>query len=252
MQTFMFEAGEFTPFEPTTKTKASKNFASRESALQKLAQFDVAQYAKTRNSLDGGVSELSVYVEHGLLDISDFLKHIDVTNTNEVATPLLKQLFWREFFLQTYEEQRAKIWQDYEAYKTGYDSSAYTDKLPEDIRSAKSGVPLIDMLIKELETRGYLHNHARLYLASYIVHFRKVKWQVGAQWMLERLNDGNLAVNNLSWQWVASTRSNKPYIFNWENIEKFASKKYVIKREDHQLFDFSYEELQNRLFRLDK
>ena len=222
--------------------------ATREDALKILEQFDVAHYAKSRNSLDGGVSQLSIYVEHGLLDREDFLSHIEKSSTKDQAEPLLKQLYWREFFLQTYTSNPSMIWRDYEPYKTGYEASQYSDCLPLDIQNASTKIPLIDILVRELESSGYLHNHARLYLASYIVHFRRVKWQVGALWMLSLLCDGNLAVNNLSWQWVASTRSNKPYIFNWENIEKFAAKKYALKHHEHEIFDASYEELEQRLF----
>lgn len=223
--------------------------ASREVGLSLLEKFDVALYAKSRNSLGGGISRLSIYVEHGLIDREDFLEHIDKTESQRVAEPLLKQLYWREFFLQTYEQDRAKIWQDYEPYKTGFCADEYADLLPQDIQNAQTHIPLIDMIVRELKETHYLHNHARLYLASYIVHFRRVKWQAGAVWMLEYLGDGNLAVNNLSWQWVASTRSDKPYIFNWENISKFAASYYALKREDHTLFDASYEELSKKLFK---
>jgi deoxyribodipyrimidine photo-lyase len=73
-----------------------------------------------------------------------------------------------------------------------------------------------------LYATGYLHNHARLWLASYLVHLRKVHWRVGADWMYSHLLDGDMASNYLSWQWVSSTGSNKPYLFNAENVETFA------------------------------
>ena len=60
-----------------------------------------------------------------------------------------------------------------------------------------------------------------MYLASYIVHFRRIKWQAGAQWFLEQLIDGDEASNNFSWLWGASTFSNKPYIFNLDNVQKY-------------------------------
>jgi deoxyribodipyrimidine photo-lyase len=67
-----------------------------------------------------------------------------------------------------------------------------------------------------------LHNHARLWLASYLVHLRKVHWHTGAGWMFGHLLDGDLASNHLSWQWVAGTGSSKPYLFNAENVAKYA------------------------------
>jgi deoxyribodipyrimidine photo-lyase len=65
---------------------------------------------------------------------------------------------------------------------------------------------------------GYLHNHARLWLSSYLVHIRKVHWRAAAEWMYSHLIDGDIASNHLSWQWVAGTGSHKPYLFNAENV----------------------------------
>lgn len=95
---------------------------------------------------------------------------------------------------------------------------------------------------------GYLHNHVRMYLASYVVHFRKIKWQTGAHWFLEHLLDGDEASNNFSWQWVASTFSNKPYIFNLENADKYFGKFFDASSKNNVELDTSYEELTKRLF----
>jgi deoxyribodipyrimidine photo-lyase len=81
---------------------------------------------------------------------------------------------------------------------------------------------VIDTAIRMLYTTGYLHNHARLWVASYVVHLRKVHWRVAADWMYSHLLDGDLASNYLSWQWVAATGSSKPYLFNADTVEKFA------------------------------
>ncbi|HBB52842.1 MAG TPA: DNA photolyase, partial [Legionellales bacterium] len=105
-----------------------------------------------------------------------------------------------------------------------------------------------DALIHELTSTGYIHNHARMYLASYVVHFRRIKWQAGAKWFLHHLLDGDVASNNLSWQWVASTFSHKPYIFNLENVAKYFSNQVNTEPHRNQLLDASYEELQQRLF----
>jgi deoxyribodipyrimidine photo-lyase len=61
-----------------------------------------------------------------------------------------------------------------------------------------------------------------MWLASYVVHVRKVHWRAGADWLYAHLLDGDLPSNHLSWQWVAGTFSSKPYVFNAENVAKFA------------------------------
>ena len=103
-------------------------------------------------------------------------------------------------------------------------------------------------MLAELLSSGYLHNHARMYLASYVVHWRRVSWQAGARWFLHHLLDGDPASNNLSWQWVASTFANKPYIFNLDNLRKYADAGLNVRAEDNVDLDASYGVLTQRLF----
>jgi deoxyribodipyrimidine photo-lyase len=113
----------------------------------------------------------------------------------------------------------------------------------------------MDGFIAELHSSGWLHNHARMWLAAYLVHWRRIRWQAGAQWFLRHLLDGDPASNNLSWQWVASSFSHKPYIFNRANLERFSGGRYCgdCPRAGRGgaagcPFEASYEDLQTRLF----
>jgi deoxyribodipyrimidine photo-lyase len=101
-----------------------------------------------------------------------------------------------------------------------------------------------------MRSTGYLHNHGRLWLAAYMVHWRRINWQVGAVWFLEHLLDGDPASNNMSWQWVASTFSHKPYFFNRENLERYTEGVYCRQCPlyGHCDFEGSYEELEQKLF----
>lgn len=99
---------------------------------------------------------------------------------------------------------------------------AYQVEIPTDVLTARTGIPAIDLTVCELYETGYVHNHARMWLASYLVHLRKVHWHAGAQWMLGHLLDGDQASNHLSWQWVAGTSSSKPYLFNADNVATYA------------------------------
>ena len=94
--------------------------------------------------------------------------------------------------------------------------------MPDDVRGACTGVPVVDQAVRVLYATGSLHNHARLWLASYLVHLRKVHWRAGADWLYGHLLDGDLASNHLSWQWVAGTGSSKPYLFDAANVARFA------------------------------
>jgi len=99
---------------------------------------------------------------------------------------------------------------------------SYAKALPDDIRRGCTGIPVIDQAVRTLYACGTLHNHARMWLASYVVHIRHVHWRTGADWMVAHLLDGDLVSNHLSWQWVAGTASHKPYLFTAENVTRFA------------------------------
>lgn len=99
----------------------------------------------------------------------------------------------------------------------------YARELPTDIREARTGVPAIDEAVRALYATGTLHNHARMWLASYVVHLRHAHWRAGTDWLVAHLLDGDLGSNHLSWQWVAGTGSHKPYLFNADNVARFAS-----------------------------
>jgi len=87
-----------------------------------------------------------------------------------------------------------------------------------------------------------------MYVASYVIHFRRVKWQAGAKFFLTHLLDGDIASNNFSWQWIASTFASKPYIFNFENVHKYSHPTYSLDPKQNQEIDGSYEEISARLF----
>jgi len=217
-------------------------------ANKKLQNLDVQKYGKTRNYMDGSISMLSAYIEHGLVNPSDILKHIDSQHERMQAYDFLQQLSWRDFYQKKYFENPESIWENIEEYKTGLSHDDYADELPNDILCGNTNVAVINEFIKELCETGYLHNHARLFLASYIVHWRRIKWQVGARWMLSHLIDGNLASNNYSWQWVASTGSKKAYIFNLETVQKFAKQGMNVSVEYNFALYGTYEVLAKRLF----
>jgi deoxyribodipyrimidine photo-lyase len=81
-----------------------------------------------------------------------------------------------------------------------------------------------------------------MWIASYVVHLRKVHWRTGADWMYAHLLDGDLASNHLSWQWVAATFSGKPYVFNAENVARYAPADWHCAGS---VIDTSYEALEH-------
>ncbi len=223
----------------------------RKAAMIALQKVDPARYAKSRNFFTGAVTRLSPYIRYGVLglrEIRDFVSE-KVQNPGDV-TKLINELGWRDYWQRLYIKLGQGIWEDQEPYKTGYKLSDYVPELPADIQDGTTGLVCIDSFSRDLREVGYLHNHARMWLAAYIVHWRRVQWQAGAKWFLQHLLDGDPASNNMSWQWVASTFSHKPYFFNRENLEKYTEKVYCRQCPlyGHCDFEGSYEEIEQRLF----
>lgn len=234
---------------PWLDGKESHIQGGRHNAEIKLQHIDPIGYARTRNFGDGKISHLSPYIHHGVLSLNEVRNHaLTQSKQPQQISKFIQELAWRDFWQRVLSQHPEWAWEDVEAYKTGFSVKDYGDILPDDIAQGRTGVACLDAFIHELITTGYIHNHARMYLASYIVHFRRIKWQAGASWFLEHLLDGDVASNNLSWQWVASTFSHKPYIFNLENVDKYFSKQVDTTPCHNQPLDASYEELQVRLF----
>ena len=215
------EMGEETPAQSVAETAVFDNIPTirggRQAAEIALDNINASAYEATRNYLDGAVTHLSPYIRHGVLSLAEVR---DKAQADSRINKLVQELGWRDFFQRVHRKVGRAIWQDLEPYKTGFSADDYADALPKDIENGTTGLDCIDAFSRKLRETGYLHNHARMWLAGYVVHWRKVKWQTGARWFLQHLLDGDPASNNLSWQWVASTYSHKPYFFNRENIEK--------------------------------
>ena len=260
----------------------------RRAAEEHLAAMDPARYGASRNHLDGAVTRLSPWIRHGVLTLAEVRQAVfarlealaepgGVVQTNlftstsggspsggsrlwseaqrRAGEKLISELGWRDYWQRLWRQLGDGIWDDREPLKTGHRLDAYAPELPSDIAAATTGLPCIDSFAAELIGTGWLHNHARMWLASYVVHWRRVRWQAGARWFLRHLLDGDPASNNLSWQWVASSFSHKPYIFNRANLERFSGGRYCgdCPRAGRGgaagcPFEASYEDLQTRLF----
>jgi deoxyribodipyrimidine photo-lyase len=189
-------------------------------AHARIAAVHPGDYSRTRNHLDGAVSRLSAYLTHGFVSLSDVLARVNERHPLQVQHKFVFELGWRAYFRHVWQHRGDGILRSLHAGPLPDD--AYSRDLPADLREARTGVPVIDQAVRTLYATGYLHNHARMWLASYTVHLRKVHWRAGADWMLAHLLDGDLGSNHLSWQWVAGTGSHKPYLFNADNVARYA------------------------------
>jgi len=198
-----------------------ETFAPTLAAAQaRIAAVQPDAYARTRNALDGAVSGLSPYITHGFVTLADVLAGVTARQSLGVQHKFVRELGWRAYFRHVWQHRGAGIL--HSLHEGPLPEEAYALELPADIRQARTGVPVVDEAVRMLYATGMLHNHARMWLASYAVHLRKVHWRSGADWLYGHLLDGDLASNHLSWQWVAGTGSSKPYLFNADNVARYA------------------------------
>ena len=215
----------------------------RQEALKRINTVDVEAYTRNRNFLNGAVSHLSPYFRHGCLTLKEASDN--VRNKHGVlAEKYVQELAWRDYWRRVCYDLGNGIFSDIEDPKV-----ALGDKLlPDFIRQGITGLPCMDGFIRDLTYDGYVHNHARMWFAAYVVHWLKVDWREAADWFENNLLDGDKASNHLSWQWVASTFSSKPYFFNKENLARHTGEKYCATCKVNCPFDASHEKLSERLF----
>jgi deoxyribodipyrimidine photo-lyase len=215
---------------------------TRAAALERIAAVRPAEYARSRNALEGAVTRLSPYITHGIVSLPEVLAGVlgqgAARHRLGVQHKFVFELGWREYFQHVWEHRGDAILRSLHAGPLP--EAAYAPTLPADIRRARTGVPVVDEAVRTLYATGWLHNHARMWLASYVVHLRKVHWRAGADWMFGHLLDGDLASNHLSWQWVAGTGSTKPYLFNADNVARYAPAAW---HSPGSVIDTSYEAL---------
>jgi deoxyribodipyrimidine photo-lyase len=207
-------------------------------AHARIAAVRPAAYARTRNALDGEVTGLSPYITHGFVTLTDVLAGVAARHSLDMQHKFVFELGWRAYFRHVWQHRGEGILRS--LHEGPLPDDAYAGELPADVRLGCTGVPAVDKAVRTLYTTGLLHNHARMWLASYVVHMRKVHWRTGADWLYGHLLDGDLASNHLSWQWVAGTGSSKPYIFNADNVARYAPASW---HSPGTVIDTSYEAL---------
>jgi deoxyribodipyrimidine photo-lyase len=204
---------------------------------QLLEQIDPVRYSKSRNFIDGAVTQLSPYVSRGVIDGKQILTHlIDKGYSYNACEKFVQQLFWREYFQRVWQTYQNEINQDIKQPQTEINNHG----IPTALSNANTSIEAIDKAILLLKSSGMMHNHLRMYTAFLACNLGKSHWLHPAKWMYYHLLDGDWGSNALSWQWVAGSFSNKKYIANQENINH-----YTNSNQKNTFLDCSYDELQS-------
>lgn len=148
--------------------------------------------------------------------------HLGCLSPLEVATRLrrregggafVRQLCWRDFYLQVLAVRPDAAHDD---YRPRGDRWNVDDEELQAWKDGRTGYPIVDAGMRQLRREGWMHNRARLVVASFLVKDLYLDWRLGAAHFLDLLVDGDLANNQLNWQWVAGTGSdtNAHRVFN--------------------------------------
>ena len=240
---------------PSAQGPLSGIQGGRQAAESQLQRMEAKRYGRSRNHLKGAVTRLSPWIRHGVLTLAEIREAVfaqlrDRGQGRDDGSKLINELGWRDFWQRMWGDLGDGIHESQEELKTGHDPSSYSRELPDDVREGRTGLACMDGFSEELVSSGWLHNHARMWMAAYLVHWRRVHWKAGADWFLEHLLDGDPASNHLSWQWVASSFSHKPYVFNRGNLERYSDGRYCksCPCADTCPFEGSYDQLESQLF----
>jgi deoxyribodipyrimidine photo-lyase len=205
-----------------------------EEMKRRLDRLDPSVYGATRNYLDGSVTQISHWITHGVVTLRWVAEQVLLRHGPKASSPFLFQLAWREHFHRLWRRHGDRIFDDLsrpQPYRQ-------REGVPAAVLSAQTGIHAIDRAIQALFETGYVHNHARLWIASIVANLARCAWQDGARWMFYHLRDGDLASNFLSWQWVAGTASAKCYFANQDNVNRFTR-----SFQPGTFLDCSYDEL---------
>lgn len=196
------------------KHKINKNISvngGRKEALKQLKKVkNQKKYAKTRNTLEIETTLLSAYIKFGCLSIREVFWYIN--NKLGSKSVLLSQLFWREFYFYiAYHFPKVLKGKN---YNEKYNSIKWKNskKLFNAWCEGKTGYPVVDAGMRQMNETGYMHNRARLITSNFLNRLLGHDWRKGEQYYATQLVDYDPSVNNGNWQWIASTGVDpKPY-----------------------------------------
>ena len=208
--------------------------ASRASAVEKLENFvekNLVDYSKQRNFDYGpdkrsNVSCLSPYITHGVINelevIRKSLKKFSFIKNEKFIQEVLWRTYWKGWL-----ELRPNVWSDYLIELKKIREEFKDNKIYINAVEGKTNIECFNYWVNELKNNNYLHNHTRMWFASIWIFTLELPWQLGAEFFMQHLYDGDAASNTLGWRWVAGVQTQgKHYLASEWNIKKFANNRF--------------------------
>ena len=208
--------------------------ASRAKAINQLDNFvenNLAEYSRLRNFDFGpekrlNVSCLSPYITHGIINEKEVIQKSLSKFSFSKNEKFIQEVLWRTYW-KGWLELRPNVWTD---YLLELDKIKKEFQNNQDYLSAIDGKTNIDCFnewVNELKENNYLHNHTRMWFASIWIFTLELPWQLGAEFFMQHLFDGDAASNTLGWRWVAGIQTQgKHYLASEWNIKKFTNNRF--------------------------
>ena len=207
---------------------------SRAFAIKKLDNFiesKLREYSRLRNFDFGpnnrsNVSSLSPYVTHGVISEIEIIKKSLNKHSFIKSEKFIQEVLWRVYW-KGWIELRPRVWNDFlsdlkELKKKFKNNQNYFNAI-----NGKTKIECFNHWVNELKNYNYLHNHTRMWFSSIWIFTLELPWQLGAEFFLKYLLDGDSASNTLGWRWVAGIQTKgKHYSAQEWNIKKFSNNRF--------------------------
>jgi len=208
--------------------------ASRAKALDKLNYFvenNLSEYSKLRNFDYGpdnrsNISCLSPYITHGIINEKEVIKKSLDKFSFAKNEKFIQEVLWRTYW-KGWLELRPSVWTDFLIELKKIKEDFQNNQTYKNAIEGKTNVECFNYWVNELKENNYLHNHTRMWFASIWIFTLNLPWQLGAEFFMQHLYDGDAASNTLGWRWVAGVQTQgKHYLASEWNIKKFTNNRF--------------------------
>ena len=208
--------------------------ASRAKAIEKLNHFvenNLSEYSKLRNFDFGlenrsNVSCLSPYITHGIISEKEIINKSLNKFSFAKNEKFIQEVLWRTYW-KGWLELRPNVWDDYLIELKKIKEELKDNKEYLNAIEGKTNIECFNVWVNELKENNYLHNHTRMWFASIWIFTLELPWQLGAEFFMQHLYDGDAASNTLGWRWVAGIQTQgKHYLASEWNIKKFTNNRF--------------------------
>jgi len=207
---------------------------SRYEALNQLDDFinnGLADYSKLRNFDFGpekrnNISCLSPYITHGIINEKEVIQKALSKFSFLKNEKFIQEVLWRTYW-KGWLELRPNVWADYLIELNQIKNELQNNKNYLSAIEGKTDIECFNEWVNELKENNYLHNHTRMWFASIWIFTLELPWQLGAEFFIQNLFDGDAASNTLGWRWVAGVQTQgKHYLASEWNIKKFTNNRF--------------------------